>query len=374
MVRVRYVLSALLCAVLTAGLGVTAFGVQAAAASSAVGFNHSNFTGSDLDRMQALIGYPGWVRFAVEYDPRPVSTTDPRPKYQKQFDEELFTAKAHGFKVLVTGLGNFSHNCTITPSTCPYIGTHAMPQVSESAAQSNYIAYMQYMLGNSAVDAVSPWNEPNNAIFGGPNPTWQQDSALQADVAWAAATKGWAGTVFSSGLSPAGDANTSDPLVPINWWMNLLSGDTSWAARFSVLDAHAYAWSNGGTPMTTDYRYNTALQQAHMQDVIAYVGSGWKKLAWSEYGAPSSGNTSVPCTLGYTASQQTQYNNYVDANTLWKSWETAGRPVWGKLAHRDNDDSETRCSSSLLNFGLTDSSGNIRLAAGPFQAEATRVR
>jgi len=399
MVRARYVLSALLCAVLTAGLGVTAFGVQAASASSAVGFNHSSFSDADVVRMQALIGYPGWVRFAVEYDPRLVSGPDPtqpkRPAYQWEFDRELYIAKAHGFKVLVTGLGNFSPGCTTTPSTCQYIGRHAMPQVGDTTAQNNYIAYMRYLLA-PAVDAVSPWNEPNNDIFGGggatgdPNkityaciknvwgaaPCWQQDSALQADVVWAAALNGWTRTVFSSGLSPWGDANNAaDPQVPLHWWANLLNNDPSWVDRFSVLDAHAYGWSNNGTILTTNYRYNPALQQADIQALIAGGGHGTKQLAWTEYGAPSGGNTSDPCTLAYRASQQTQYNNYVDANALWQWWEGSGKALWGKLAHKDNDDSETKCSgSSPLNFGLTDANGNIRLAAGPFQTEAARVR
>jgi hypothetical protein len=143
-----------------------------------------------------------------------------------------------------------------------------------------------------------------------------------------------------------------------------------------VLEAHAYAWSNNGKLRTTAERWNIALQQAEIQDFIAFVGGGWKLLAWSEYGAPSQGDTADPPSIGpINATQQTQYAYYVDAHELWKQWEAAGRPLWGKLAHRDNDDTfDTDGHGVLRNFGLIDGNGNIRLAAGPYQVEAARVR
>jgi len=308
-----------------------------------------------MDRMNALTGYAGWVRVGPEY------RTDGN---YNSYAAVLWNAHARGMKVLLTGLGSFNG------------GAHSMPLVGNASQQTAYINYMEALLRIGA-DAVSPWNEPNNPIFGGPNPTWQQDSALQADLAWAIAVVGWHGTVFSSGLSPHGDlvGQPNDPLIPYNWWMNLLQGDTSWASRFTVLDAHAYAWSNNGTLKTTPERYNTALQQAKMQDVIAFVGGGWKPLAWTEYGAPSQGDTAAGQPGPINATQQTQNANYVDAHTLWKEWEAAGRPLWGKLAHKDNDDPSDRDPhGAAYNFGLIDGNGNIRLAAGTFQSEATRVR
>jgi hypothetical protein len=357
--RSRIYRTATCCALSAALLVAGTFGATAASASSAIGVNHSGATAADMDRIVALTGYPGWIRLG--------------PEYQTNGDYHLYTealqnAHARGLKVLLTGLGNFNTGQTTT--------RHSMPLVGNSSQQSAYTSYMAALLSIGA-DAVSPWNEPNNPNFGGPNPTWQQDSNLQADLVWAIALTGWHGTVFSSGLSPHGDTHdTTDGLVPLNWWMHLLQGDTSWASRFTVLDAHAYAWTSNGTLKTWEERYNIALQQAEIQDIIAYVGGGWKPLAWSEYGAPSSSDVSPDTQpTPIYATPQTQYNYYVDANSFWKAWETAGRPLWGKLAHKDiDDDYDKDRHGALRNFGLVDGNGNIRPAAGAFQSEAARVR
>ena len=129
---------------------------------------------------------------------------------------------------------------------------------------------------------------------------------------WAIAVTGWHGTVFSSGLSPHGDRVTTpnDPLIPYNWWLHLLQGDTVWASRFTVLDVHVYAWSNNGT-LRNDAR---ALQHRSSRPRSRTSSPGSVEdgsSVWTEYGAPSNGDTAAPCprTDGpFNVNQITQYS------------------------------------------------------------------
>ncbi|MCU1426902.1 MAG: hypothetical protein JWL83_902 [Actinomycetia bacterium] len=330
-------------------------GAAPASASSAIGIN-----GNDYDSIVALTGYPGWVRMAPEY---PLDTN--------AYAVQMVNARSRGLKVLVTGLGSFQAcNCA-----------HSMPVVGNQTQQQNYVNYIEQLLtiGNGP-DAIGPWNEPNLEGFGGPGSTWQQDANLQADVAWAAAVVGWHGTFFSSALAGYGSSNSSDPRVPLNWWKNELAGDASWAGRFSVLDVHAYGWGYAKTLKTIEDQYNPGVMQAKMQDIIAYSGGGWKKLAWTEYGAPSNGDIVDPGSCNPNVVSQWhgtptfQYNWYLDAHAFWKAWEDAGRQLWGKLAYRDTDNPYERdCHNSPFHYGLIGSTG-LRPAAGAYQVEATRVR
>lgn len=307
------------------------------------GISHAYAKAADDARIAGLGAT--WVRLTPEYRPN--------GDYSAQ-RSELAAAHAAGLKVLVCGLGDFAGT-----------GGHSLPLTDAQRVQ--YAGYVQAVAAGA--DAFEVWNEPNGSFFGGPHANATDAAKMAVTASNALDGIGFAGARLTAGLQDHGDLKRPDSTgwEPERFFHAELAVP-GFVSSFTVLNSHAYAWSNGQTLATVDARYSAAKQLVDEWNEVHNLTGASPPIAWSEYGAPSASDLSVNCSGGPYGSLDFQRRSYEDAHTYWRNLAAYGVPEWGKFAHKDVDDPIDLHCGQPRNMGI-----DGRPAGDAFRAEAARV-
>lgn len=271
---------------LIAALIVGLFLVSTMSRASPNGANMGVFTDVRDDQTAAdikALGF-GWVR--IMYSWAWLEQSDGKMNWA-EFDQWVARAKAQKLKVLAVAQGspawaNGGHG--------PYDRQSGLNTPPLPKFHPRFARYVGELVRHGA-DAIEVWNEPNGGFWlPQPEPkAWAKLVVVSYQAVKAVNPKV---PVVTGGLCPLPNGSLNEN-APAKFLQKALENVPEFARSFDGVGLHPYVFADDPTakdPLTEPYQWNSILQAATMQQLLAKRGAGNKPFWFTEYGVPTGGS------------------------------------------------------------------------------------